>query len=459
MEVDMEISKEKIFSNTEKHREMMLEALEYIWNNPETGYREWKTDAYMSGMFEKLGYKLTKAGNIPGFFTDLDTGRPGPKVLIMGELDSLICENHPESDKETHAVHACGHNAQCAALLGVAAALKEPGALDDLAGSIRLMAVPAEELIEIAFREQLRKEGIISYFGGKVEFMKRGYMDEVDLAFMVHTTSDLEPGTVSFGKGGNGCVTKNLEFKGVSAHAGGAPHLGVNALYMASQAFSAVNALRETFRETDTTRVHPIITKGGDAVNAIPDVVKVESYVRGASLNAIIEVNNKINRAVAASAASLGGGVVIHDRPGYTPLNNDVNLLKIAEEIISETIGREKTVVSYEKWSTGCTDMGDVSTVIPAIHPYCSGASGASHGSDYYITDPESACVLSAKTQTLLVTRLLENDAAKAKYVIGNFNPIYKTMDEFFEAISVLNRDKDAVIYNRDSTVTLDFIK
>ena len=455
----MNISKEKLFANVEKHRDLILSAERYIWNNPETGYREWKTDAYMAKQFEALGYELVKAKDIPGFYTDIDTGRAGPKVLVMGELDSLICENHPECDKETFAVHACGHNAQCAALVGIAAVLKEPGMLDGLSGSVRLMAVPAEELIEIGYREGLRQSGVISYFGGKVEFMKRGYMDGVDLALMVHTTSDLEPGALAFSKGSNGCVTKNVVFKGFSSHAGGAPHRGINALYAASQAFSAINALRETFKESDTTRVHPIITKGGNAVNAIPDDVRVESYVRGSSLDAIIDVNKKVNRALAASAASLGAGVVIHDRPGYTPLNNDVDFLKTAELAIVETVGVDKTFARYEKWDTGCTDMGDVSAVIPAIHPYCGGAKGASHGSEYYITDPEAACLVSAKFQVLLVAMLLKEDAARAKKIVENFTPAYASKEAFFEAISVLDQDKDAVIYNEDGTVTLDFSK
>ena len=86
-------------------------------------------------LFEEIGYTLTKAGNIPGFYADLDTGKPGPKIAILGELDSLIVANHPCCDPETHYVHACGHHAQCAVLLGTAAALKEPGALDGLCGS------------------------------------------------------------------------------------------------------------------------------------------------------------------------------------------------------------------------------------------------------------------------------------------------------------------------------------
>jgi hypothetical protein len=155
----------------EKHRDLILDSLDYIWKNPETGYKEWKTHKYMKDIFEKLGYELIEAGDIPGFTAEVDTGKDGPTVAVFGELDALICATHPEADKETHAVHSCGHCAQAAALIGLAAALKEEGALDGMCGKIRLVAVPAEELIEVEYRESLRKQGIIKYFGGKPEFM------------------------------------------------------------------------------------------------------------------------------------------------------------------------------------------------------------------------------------------------------------------------------------------------
>ena len=120
--------------NIDKHRQLTMAAFDYIWANPETGYREWKTHKYLKDAFEALGYEITEAGNIPGFYADLDTGRPGPTVLVMGELDSLICPEHPEADPVTGAAHVCGHCAQCAALLGIAAALKEPGMLDGMSG-------------------------------------------------------------------------------------------------------------------------------------------------------------------------------------------------------------------------------------------------------------------------------------------------------------------------------------
>ena len=263
----------KLFTSAvEKHRQAILDAERYIWQNPETGYREVKTTAYLAKAFEELGYKLTYAEGITGFYTVLDTGREGPEVLVLGELDSVICPTHPECDKETGAVHACGHHAQCAALLGLAAALKEPHVLDGLCGRIRLCAVPAEELLELEYRKELRAKGTIKYFGGKPEFLRRGYFDGVDLAFMVHASSSF---VVTDGM--IGCITKNVIYKGKSAHAGGSPWLGTNALYAANCGINAANALRETFKEADVIRFHPIVTHGGDIVNAIPAEVRLES--------------------------------------------------------------------------------------------------------------------------------------------------------------------------------------
>ena len=435
-------------------REVMFSAADYIWKHPETGYREWKTHAYLAEEFKKLGYELVEAGNIPGFYTDIDTGKPGPKLLIMGELDSLIVSTHPDCDPETGYVHACGHHCQVSALLGIAAALKQPGAMDNMSGSIRLMAVPAEELIEIGFREELRKQGVIKYFGGKVEFMHRGYMDGCDIALLVHTGGGDHP-SIALTPGSNGCVTKNINFVGVSAHAGGSPHLGVNALYAASQAMNAANALRETFQEKDTIRFHPIITKGGGAVNAIPNDVRMESYVRGASLEAIKEANTKINRALAASAAAMGANVVLKDRPGYTPLENEEQLYDLTCEIVKQCFGEDALVKRGR--STGCTDMGDVSAVMPTVQPYASGACGVGHGSDYRIADPESALVMSAQYQVLMAEALLNNNAELGKKIIQNAKLRFSSMEEFFQAIDGLFLDKEAVKQNEDGTITLDY--
>lgn len=171
--------------------------------------------------FEDMGYELTKAENITGFYTVVDTGKPGPTILVLAELDALICDSHPECDKETGAVHCCGHHAQCAAMLGIASALKEKEVLDGLCGKIKLCVVPAEESIEQSRRKELVKQGIIQYLSGKPEFIRRGYFNDVDLAFMVHQTID-QPEGYKFGvvEGHNGVIRKKTTFHGKAAHAG-----------------------------------------------------------------------------------------------------------------------------------------------------------------------------------------------------------------------------------------------
>ncbi len=434
---------EQVISAVEKYRDLILEAERYIWKHPETGYKEVKTSAYMAEQFEKLGYSLTYAEGIPGFITRIDTGRPGPEVMILGELDSVVCPSHPQSDPETGAVHACGHNAQCAALLGIAAALTEPGMLDGLSGSIRLCAVPAEELLEITYRQQLMDRGIIKYFGGKVEFLYRGLFDGVDLAFMVHTAE------VSYlRKGAVGMIAKKIIYKGKSAHAGSSPHQGINALYAATCGLNAVNALRETFREQDLIRFHPIITKGGDIVNAIPESVEIETYVRGASFEAIENASRRINRALAGAALSVGCNVEIIDAPGYAPEQNSPELNEIAAQSAT-AVGRSFRCLDII--GTGSTDMGDLSCIMPTVQPHFGGAVGDAHGNNFYIDDPGYACVDSAKMQLAMLFLLLKEDARRAKDVLANFKPAFSSKEAYLAYVDALNVSGDRICYGQDS--------
>lgn len=436
----------------DKHRKLILDTFEYVRTHPETGFREWKTNAYLTEVFESLGYTLTQAGNIPGFYTDIDTGRSGPTVLVMAEEDALIVTDHPDADPETGAAHACGHCAQVAALVGIAAALREPHALDGLSGKIRLMAVPAEELIEIEYRQSLRDRGIIQAFGGKQEFMRRGYMDGVDMAFMIHTTNTpTRRGSVSLGC--NGCVVKLVEFQGVAAHAGGSPHKGVNALYAANLALNAINALRETFTDASHTRVHPILTSGGSCVNVIPDSVCMESYVRGVSDEAIVSANDKVNRAIAASAAAMGANAHLRDIPGYFPLSNDPGMA----DVFVEAMGSEfDEVLHRQVRGSGCTDAGDLSSVMPTVHPYVSGAAGSGHGPDYRIVDPETACVTSAKVQVRALQLLLQNGAERAQAILQNFTPVFPSIADYIAFTDRMDKDVQLVTYQPDGSVLLN---
>jgi len=444
------MDKQFYFDLVSKHREKILETERYIWQHPESGFKEWNTSAYMAKIFEDAGYTLTYAGDIPGFYTDLDTGKPGPKILIMGELDALVAPTHPEA--WNNCAHACGHNAQCAGLVGIALALKEPGALDGLCGTIRLMAVPAEELIETDYRDSLRQQGIIHYLGGKVEYMYRGYMDDVDISFMIHTGSRTPENShivFSCNKGANGCMAKNIAYKGMASHAGGSPHNGINAMYAATLGLNAINALRETFRDEDKIRVHPIMEANGSAVNIIPAKATVNTFVRGTSMDAIVAANKKVTRALASGALAMGAEVFVSDRPGYAPLLNSPELMEVAKECMIAVAGEEH-VAFDDKMGGGSTDMGDLSTVIPSMHPHVSGATGKGHGDDYGIADPETACVKSAQCQVLMVAELLKDDAAKAKYVIENFKPVYPSIKAYFEAVDQLMSDRDLVKYTKN---------
>ena len=438
----------EIMNAVEKYKQLILDAERYIWNYAETGYKEIETNAYMIEAFESLGYALVKADGITGFYTVIDTGREGPEVLVLAELDSVICPSHPEANSKTGAVHACGHNAQCAALVGIAAALKEKEVLDNLCGRIRLCAVPAEELLELEYRADLKAKGKIKYFGGKAEFLSRGYFDGVDIAFMVHTGANM-----GVQLGNVGCMLKNITYKGKAAHAGGNPWNGKNALYAATCGINAVNAIRETFKESDIIRVHPIITNGGAMVNAIPETVTLESYVRGNSFDAIADANRKVNSALCGAALSLGANIEINDIPGYAPLVNSGEMIKLSVDAAKEGLGID--IVPSDTYSSGSTDMGDLSCIMPVVHPYSAGSRGSSHGNDYYIAEPDKACVDSAKWQLAMLTLLLKDGGERAKKIIKEFKPMFSSKNEYLEYLDSLNTSGECIIYNEDGTATV----
>ena len=454
----------------EDNKERILKAERYIWKNPETGFREWKTHNYLKNEFEKLGLithsfehipasvaiQSAKNGQdrifdkIPGFYVDIETGRPGPRIAIFGEMDAVIIPNHPECDPDTGAVHACGHNTQCAALLGVAVGLTASNALDGLSGSVRLIVVPAEESIEIDYRNSLKKDGVIRYHSGKKELMWRGLLDDVDLAFMVHASLGDK---LTCDIGSNGCIVKKFTFLGKSSHAA-EPAEGVNALYAANLAISAVNALRETFVEKDVIRFHPIITSGGTSVNVIPDFVTVETYVRGAEMSAYISENKKINRAFAAAAAAIGCRLHIRDSFGSAPRRYIDMLNDVFASVASPILG-ENRIDMHRSWNSGCSDFGDVCHIMPATHLHIGGSAGTIHGSDYRIADPELACVVSAKIQVSAVVALLENDAVKAKTIVAENPPKFATVREFLDIIDSVESNHEAVFYKENGDVVI----
>lgn len=449
------MTNEKIFELIDENRPQMEDILNFMEDHAATGYEEWEASDYLADLYEKLGYTLTRAGNIPGFYTDIDTGKPGPKVLVFSELDGLNIPDHPHANPQTGAAHACGHHAQCAALYGVAVALKNPEVLEGLSGSIRLCIVPAEEGVSIknGFLQKLIDSGTVRYSGGKREFYARGYFDDCDLAFMIHTGGGSHKFSIK--PGCNGGIRKSARFIGKNAHAG-APRHGINALAAANLALSSINVLRDTFNNYDFVRVNSILTEAGTVVNAVPGLAVLETQIRANNVKTLSDIERKISRAIAASAAAIGAKVHISDRPGYLPGNYDKNLIDVMIEGMAEVVGAENAKYISEPWDTGCTDVGDISLIMPAVHAFGSGGAGAAHGPTYHIADFDSACMDSAKAQVIILRKLLENGAAKAKFVVENANPQFKSKEEYIEYLSSVYSEKDAVIYNEDGTVTLD---
>ena len=413
--------KARIQAEIDSHADEIVRISKTILQNPEPGYREVKTSALVSSKLREMGVSFRDGIGLTGVKGELRGGSNGPSVALMGELDSLIVRDHPHSDSATGAAHACGHHAQIGMLLGAATGLMSQDTLASLSGRVALMAVPAEEYIEIEYRDTLRRQGKIEFLGGKPEFIRLGEFDDVDIAMMCHTTSNPSEGKLSLSGTNNGIVAKRIQFIGRASHAGGAPHLGINALNAANLALMAIHANRETFQEDDTIRVHPIITKGGEAVSAVPADVRMETFVRGKNLNAVLHANRKVDRALKAGAMAVGAKVNIQTMPGYLPLRQDRSLADIFRANAAALVGEEN--VGQSEHRTSSTDMGDVSQIMPAIHPYAGGATGLGHGSDYVIQDYGLAIITAAKALAFTVVDLLADGAAQARQVATAHKP------------------------------------
>ncbi|HET8577484.1 MAG TPA: amidohydrolase, partial [Methylomirabilota bacterium] len=220
---------------------------EEIRRNPELGFKEFKTARLVAETFGSLGLKPETGLALTGVRAEARGVKDGPTFALLGELDGLVVAGHPNADPATGAAHACGHNAQIAGLLGAAMGLLGAKVLEHLAGRVVFFAVPAEEYGDVEWRVQEARAGRLEFLGGKPELLRLGHFDDVDLAMMIHLTPQKEMKKASIAASNNGCIVKTVRYVGRASHAGGAPHLGVNALYAANIGLAAINAIRETF--------------------------------------------------------------------------------------------------------------------------------------------------------------------------------------------------------------------
>lgn len=413
---------QRILRLIDVHKDQIIAFAEDIAAHPEPGYEEFCTAGKTAEVLKNLGYKVTEHLARTGV-KGTKSIKEGPSLTVIGELDAIGCHSHPNANPVTGVAHACGHHAQMAAMIGCAIAMADPDVQKCLAGTVNFLAVPAEEYIDADKRARLKKEGI-EFCCGKSEMIRTGVFDDTDIALTTHV--HMVPVEEDFYLGNpacNGYSAERVTVRGKAAHGAIDPWNGVNALSITTSAIQMMGLMRETFREEDHVRLHNVIRKAGDVINSVPDEAIVETKVRAASLDKICEITDMVNRAYAGSAYAFGGKIEMEKLQGYMPI-----IPRVADNALIEAA--DDLVLNYRTVQKGdfnnaCTDVGDLSHLVPVVNFTFKGFEGKLHGADFKITDPEKAYILPAKLLALTVYKLLKNGGQEAKKITKSYTPVF----------------------------------
>lgn len=413
---------QRILRLIDVHKDQIIAFAEDIAAHPEPGYEEFCTAGKTAEVLKNLGYKVTEHLARTGV-KGTKSIKEGPSLTVIGELDAIRCHSHPNANPVTGVAHACGHHAQMAAMIGCAIAMADPDVQKCLAGTVNFLAVPAEEYIDADKRARLKKEGI-EFCCGKSEMIRTGVFDDTDIALTTHV--HMVPVEEDFYLGNpacNGYSAERVTVRGKAAHGAIDPWNGVNALSITTSAIQMMGLMRETFREEDHVRLHNVIRKAGDVINSVPDEAIVETKVRAASLDKICEITDMVNRAYAGSAYAFGGKIEMEKLQGYMPIiprAADNALIEAADDL-----GLNYRTVQKGDFNNACTDVGDLSHLVPVVNFTFKGFEGKLHGADFKITDPEKAYILPAKLLALTVYKLLKNGGQEAKKITKSYTPVF----------------------------------
>lgn len=413
---------QRILRLIDVHKDQIIAFAEDIAAHPEPGYEEFCTAGKTAEVLKNLGYKVTEHLARTGV-KGTKSIKEGPSLTVIGELDAIGCHSHPNANPVTGVAHACGHHAQMAAMIGCAIAMADPDVQKCLAGTVNFLAVPAEEYIDADKRARLKKEGI-EFCCGKSEMIRTGVFDDTDIALTTHV--HMVPVEEDFYLGNpacNGYSAERVTVRGKAAHGAIDPWNGVNALSITTSAIQMMGLMRETFREEDHVRLHNVIRKVGDVINSVPDEAIVETKVRAASLDKICEITDMVNRAYAGSAYAFGGKIEMEKLQGYMPIiprAADNALIEAADDL-----GLNYRTVQKGDFNNACTDVGDLSHLVPVVNFTFKGFEGKLHGADFKITDPEKAYILPAKLLALTVYKLLKNGGQEAKKITKSYTPVF----------------------------------
>lgn len=325
--------KDLIIAEIQALREQLSGISDFICRNPEMGDNEFNAVEKLTSFLKNNGFSVeTNIVDRPTAFRAVyDSSTPGPSVAFLCEYDALPGIGH-----------GCGHNMigtmSCGAAVGLSRVLHKTG------GRIVVLGTPAEETN-----------------GAKVAMAEKGIFRDIDAAMILH------PDEKTIESGDSLAMDAlQFDFRGRSSHAAAAPHEGINALDAVILTFNGINALRQ--QVTSDVRIHGIITEGGKAANIIPDRAVAQFYVRAGKKKYLKEVVGKVRNIAEGAARMTGAALEISNYElSYDDMNTNQNLSKAFNENLKLCgIGE----IHSPKESYGSIDMGNVSNVVPAIHPY-----------------------------------------------------------------------------------------
>lgn len=408
--------KEIINKYIEDHKEEFYQLGKELFENPELGFKEFKTKEIINRFLQTKGLSIDKEFAQTGFTVKIGQGKPN--IGLICELDGIPTINHPYASKVDNAAHSCGHSSQVTIMLAAICALKE--VINKYQGTVTLFFTPAEEFTDIAYRKQLIQQGKIKYLSGKENMIEQHLIDDIDLFIHLHGSGQYCGHHFSIGSKLAGFTYKKITFKGKSAHAAVNPSEGVNAANMCVLFLNAVNMLRETFKEEDLVRFHGMISKGGTTVNSIPEEVEYECYCRSINPQYLLYLSNQVDKIARCCAEAFNGSVEIEQQPGYLPLIPDERLSKVVYNNMLNFF--DDSQILHDEKSCAAGDVGDISIFKPIIQYGYTGFSGNMHGNNLLISDPYEVYIIQPKVVCGSVIDLLEQPEL-VNDIVNNFKP------------------------------------
>lgn len=404
----------------------IIELGDRLFENPELGYKEFKTKAILKEYLENEGFTIENECFETAFSVSCGSGHP--HIGLIAELDAIPVLGHPYANPYDNAAHACGHSTQCAIMAGAVSKIKEMG----LKGKVTLFFTPGEEFTDMEYRKQLIREGRISYVGGKSNMLAAGLFDDCDLLIHLHASSD-QSVHFALNTALAGFVYKQISFIGKAAHAAVLPHMGRNALSACTLFQNAIGLMRETFEDNDHVRIHGIIKEGGQTVNSIPERVVYECYVRCLDTLRLKEISKKVDEAARHCAMALGCEAEIENTPGYLPMKQEKKISDVVEKIMYDYCSGPEDI-DNNSWSVAAGDVGDISVFKPIIQFGYTGFSGVIHGKNLAIENKERVYIETAEIVVKAVKKLLD-DPELCKEIADGYQQLM-SKEEYLDYLS-----------------------